>query len=195
MEERKAAMEARILETKRLKKEKADEEQRELEKKRRAMGKESADSKEAREKMLRERDAAERKREKDADKEYKKKLQAKIQAEKEARKRKAEGLPAAAETSLAPAAAKPPPPAKKEHTTCVLMIKTLDGGSEKVSFKPDDTIGVVHKHVAMLHMRNQEEGWALASMFPRELYTADKHGTTLKEAGLVPKAQLVITKT
>ena len=195
MEERKAAMEARILEAKRLKKEAADKEQKELEKKRRAMGKESAEAKETREKMIRDRDIAERKREKDADAAYKKKLQAKIQAEKDARKRKAEGLPPADSSPVvAPAAPPKPAAAKKEHTECILMIKTMDGSSEKIKFKPDETLGDVHKHLAVLYMRGAMDGWALSSMYPRELYTPDKYGITLKEAGLVPKAQLVMTK-
>jgi len=196
MEERKAAMEARILKAKVEKKAAADAENKELEKKRRAMGKESIDAKEAREKLTRENDMAERKRAKQADIEHRKKLVLKIAAEKEARKRKADGLPPAEEKAppAAPAAPKPAG-AKKVHTSCVLMVKTLDGGSEKISFKPDDTVGTVHNHVGMLHMRGEQDGWVLASMFPRELYTPDKHGITLKEAGLVPKAQLVITKT
>lgn len=193
MEERKQLMEKRILDAKAAKEAAAKKEARAEEAKRRAMGKEGIESKEAREKMVRDREIAERKREKEADIAYKKKLLASMAADKEARKRKAQGLPEAA-ASPPPAAAVAKPATKKEHTQCIIMLRMLDGGSQKISFKPNETVGDVHAHVATLCMGGTLEGWALSSMFPRENYTKDKHGMTLTEAGLVPKAQLAITR-
>lgn len=137
--------------------------------------------------------ARERKREKEEAAIAKKKIQDKIAAGAEARKRKAAGLAPADE---APAAAASPAPAasKKEHTSCIIMVKFLDGSSQKISFKPEETIGHVHLHIANLAMSGEMDGWALASMFPREIYTQEKHSTTLQAAGLVPKAQLVVQK-
>jgi|TARA_R110002003_G_scaffold38_2_gene2308 hypothetical protein len=159
--------------------------------------KESQDIKEELQKKERLKEAQAKRAEKKADEDARKRVLAKLEADKQERKRKAD-LEKAQRAGQAP----PPPPAQaplatssgpttskpaSEYKEARLALQTGTGRVTK-TFPVETTLfEVAH---AM-----EEEGHAVNSFtttFPKKTYDKTDFGMTLKEAGLVPSAALIL---
>lgn len=154
--------------------------------------KESQDAKEELQKRERIKEAQAKKREKQEEAEARKRVLAKLEADKQERKRKAEmekaaRLGQAPPQQSEPIAAAPVKKAASEYTESRLALQTSNGRVMK-SFPVDTTLFEV---VSVL----EAEGVACNSLtqnFPRKTWDRVDFGMTLKEAGLVPSAALVV---
>jgi hypothetical protein len=161
--------------------------------------KESQDIKEDLQRKEQIKESAKKRQEKLDDLEAKRRIKAKIEADRAERKRKEEEAKAAREGRLpaAPAAApgpsQPPPatlkPAGAAHTEARLRLQTPKGNIQK-TYPAETTLFEVAQHI------EAEHGNAVASFtmtFPRKTFEgAVDFGKTLKEAGLVPSAVLIV---
>merc|ERR1711865_313560 len=154
------------------------------------------EAKEAIEHMVRDQARNEAKRAKSEAAAFKAKIKADIAADRERRfGKKKESAEENASAPAAPAAPAAAPKAKKVYDSCTVMLRLLDGSNQKVTFKPDDTIGTVHEHVATLWGATMPAGsWVLANTYPVERYTPEHFHKTLKEIGLVPRGALAVQK-
>ncbi|KAF2004985.1 hypothetical protein P154DRAFT_23938 [Amniculicola lignicola CBS 123094] len=164
---------------------------------RRKATKESQDIKEDLQKKERLKEAQAVKREKEAEAEAKKRVLAKLEADKAERKRKADIEKAArqgtappppapepaAATSSAPTTSKP----ASAYTETRLALQTSTGRIQK-SFSVDTTLFEVAHAL--------EEGGVVVNSFtqsfPRKVYDKTDFGMTLKEAGMIPSAALIV---
>lgn len=78
---------------------------------------------------------------------------------------------------------------KKEYTECTIQVRLLDGSTVTQTFKANETIGHVKTYAAML-MKDYD--FNLYTPFPRKIYKDLQ--IPLKEAGLVPRGQLICTR-
>ncbi|CCC12346.1 hypothetical protein SMACR_05524 [Sordaria macrospora] len=173
------------------------EEQKRNEQIKRKATKETQDLKEelARKEQIKE--AAKKRQEKLDDLEAKKRIKAKIEADKAERKRKEEeakalregrapAAPTAAPVAAAPAAARP----AASHNEARLRLQTAKGNVMK-TLAADATL------FELAQQLETENGLPVASFsttFPRKTWQAGvDFGQTLKEAGLVPSAVLIVT--
>lgn len=143
-------------------------------------------------------EAAKKRQEKNDEMEAKKRIKAKIEADKEERRRKAEQAKAAREGRAipsavsapvaAPAAAAPARPATN-HNETRLRLQT-SGGNVMKTLPADTTLFEVAQ------MLEAESGLAVSKFiqnFPRKVFEGNLDlGKTLKEAGLVPSAALIV---
>ncbi|KAI8963704.1 ubiquitin-related domain-containing protein [Daldinia sp. FL1419] len=141
-------------------------------------------------------EAAKKRQEKLDDIEAKKRIKARIEADKEERRRKAEQAKAA-RTGGIPAAAVAPPPAPAPaparpavtHNEARLRLQTSDGNVMK-TLPADTTLFEVKQ---MLESENGLTVTKFVQNFPRKVFEGSLDlGKTLKEAGLVPSAVLVV---
>ncbi|KAF2117843.1 ubiquitin-related domain-containing protein [Lophiotrema nucula] len=159
--------------------------------------KESQDAKEALEKKERLKEAAEKKREKKAEEDAKKRVLAKLEADKQERKRKAD-IEKAARAGQAP----PPPVAEPSgptssgpttskpasaYTETRLALQTPSGRVTK-TFPVETTLFEV------AHAMEQDgvQVNTFNTTFPKKTFDRTDFGMTLKEAGFVPSAALII---
>ncbi|KAI9671721.1 MAG: hypothetical protein M1831_003249 [Alyxoria varia] len=167
--------------------------------------KEQQDAKEQLEQKERIKEAEAKKREKQADIDAKKRIQAKIAEDKAERKRKAdadkaarvgqtfppsplaESLPAGAPVPKATAETTKPKPAS-EYTETRLRLQTSNGNYQG-SFKVDVTLAEVAQAVSS---DKGVEVNAIQQNFPKKTFEQVDWGMTLKEAGLVPSAALMV---
>ncbi|KAF1811104.1 putative UBX domain protein [Eremomyces bilateralis CBS 781.70] len=164
---------------------------------RRKATKESHDIKEDLQRKEQLKQAAARRREKLEDVEAKKRALAMIEADKEARKRKAEqeriarlpgGGTEAASASQPEAAPASVPGVKRVYTEARLKLQTTNGSVVK-TFAAETTLAEVAAAVA-------EEGMGEVSEFvqnyPKKVFSDVDFGLTVKEAGFVPSAMLIV---
>lgn len=158
--------------------------------------KEVSDAKEilARKEQIKE--AQEKKREKQAEIEAKKRVKAKIEADREERRRKAElekaqregqTFPTAAVEATVPASVPVPKPTSS-YTEARLRLQTPNGTVQK-NFGADATLFEVAQAVG------EEKGFEVESFqstFPKKTWDKSDFGLTLREAGLVPSAALIV---
>jgi hypothetical protein len=141
-------------------------------------------------------EAAKKRDEKLADIAAKKRIQEKIAADKEARRLKAEALKASREGRSAP----PPPPSEHPvaptekklatHTEARLRLQLDSGGTVMKTFGADTTLFEVAEAVKE---ENGAEVTRLEMNFPRKVFEGSvDFGKTVKEAGLVPSAVLIV---
>lgn len=158
--------------------------------------KESQDIKEELQKKERIKEAQAKKREKQEEAEARKRVLAKLEADKAERKRKAEQEKAAragvapqavpetsAPTSAGPAASKP----ASAYTEARLALQTPTGRVMK-TFPAETTLFEVAHALA-------QDGVQVSSFtqnFPKKVFDTTDFGMTLKEAGMVPSAALII---
>jgi len=144
--------------------------------------------------MIKEADA--KRREKQADIEAKKRIQAKIAADKEERRLKAErekaqrsgqAIPEQSAAVAAPAPASAPKPASA-YTEARLRLQTPSGTVQK-TFSAETTLFEVAHAVSQ---ENGTEVQTFTSNFPRKTWDQSDFGLTLKEAGMVPSAALIV---
>jgi DNA repair exonuclease SbcCD ATPase subunit len=138
-----------------------------------------------------------KKAEKAADIEAKRRIKAKIEADKEERRRKAEEAKAAREgrapaqpapVSAAAPAAGPSRPAAT-HNEARLRLQT-SGGNVLKTYPADTTLFEVAQ---ALEAENQIKVESFSTTFPRKTFTSGvDFGQTLKEAGCVPSAVLIV---
>lgn len=162
---------------------------------RRKATKEQQDIKEDLQKKERIKEAEAKKREKQEDIDAKKRIQAKIAADKEERRLKAErekaaraGQPATVATEAAPAAKPSLPKTSGNYTEARLRLQTSAGTVQK-TFPVETTLFEVAQTLG------QETGVQVSEFiqnFPKKVYDSSDFGQTLKEAGLVPSAALVV---
>lgn len=161
---------------------------------RRKATKEQQDIKEDLAKREQIKEAEAKRREKQADIEAKKRIQAKIAADKEERRLKAErekaaraGQPAVA-AEPAPAAKPTVPKTAGNYTEARLRLQTSAGTIQK-TFPVETTLFEVAQALG------QEPGVQVSEFvqnFPKKVYDSSDFGQTLKEAGLVPSAALIV---
>ncbi|TVY22119.1 UBX domain-containing protein [Lachnellula hyalina] len=140
--------------------------------------------------------ASAKRAEKAADIAAKKRIQEKIAADKETRRLKAETLKAEREGRAAPAAPAfehPVAPTEKKvntHTEARLRLQLATGGTVMKTFGADTTLFEVAEAV------KGENGGSVGSFtmnFPRKTFEGSvDFGKTVKEAGLVPSAVLIV---
>lgn len=157
--------------------------------------KEQQDLKEDMAKKEQLKDAAAKKREKKADVEAKERIRAKIAADKEERRLKAEKDKAARAGQPMPVAAEPvaaaapaAPKTAASYTEARLRLQTPNGTVQK-TFPVETTLFEVG------HALQEESGLQVASFtqtFPKKVFDGQDLGQTLKEAGLVPSAVLIV---
>ena len=143
--------------------------------------------------------AAAKKQEKAADLAAKQRIKDKIEADKAERRRKAEEEkamrenpaaynPGAADVAPTAPAALAAPQAKAKHSEARLRLQTENGNVMK-NFPAETTLFEV------VHALKEENGTEAASFtqnFPRKTFDRGDFGQTLKEAGLVPSAALIV---
>ncbi|KAF2479836.1 ubiquitin-related domain-containing protein [Neohortaea acidophila] len=147
-------------------------------------------------------DAQRKKQEKIDDIAAKKRIKEKIEADKAERRRKAEeekamrdnpeafnpGAPTAAPGGAATVAAAAPAKVTANHSEARLRLQTPSGNVMK-NFPAETTLFEV------AHALEQESGIQASSFtqnFPKKIFDQDDFGMTLKEAGLVPSAALIV---
>lgn len=155
--------------------------------------KETQDAKEELQKRERIKEAQQKRAEKKADDDARKRVLAKLEADKQERKRKAEiekaqragqappaPVQAPLATSSGPTTSKP----ASEYTETRLALQTPTGRVIK-TFPVDTTLFEV------AHALEQEVN-SFTTNFPKKTYDQTDFGMTLKEAGLVPSAALIL---
>ncbi|KIW05294.1 uncharacterized protein PV09_03821 [Verruconis gallopava] len=179
----------------------AQAEREKLEKKqneeiRRKNTKEGQDAKERLKVQEQIKEAEKKRREKAEDAAARKAILAKIEADKADRRRKAEAEKAAREGRAAPAPAQEAPAPSKpaapkataDYKETRLRLQT-PGGTITKSFPVETTLFEV------AHAITQENGTEVASFtqnFPKKVFDRSDFGQTLKEAGMVPSAALIV---
>ncbi|KAF2013715.1 hypothetical protein BU24DRAFT_424719 [Aaosphaeria arxii CBS 175.79] len=158
--------------------------------------KESQDIKEELQKKERLKEAQAKKREKQEEAEARARVLAKLEADKAERKRKAEAEKAARAGKAPPPVAEPSVPTSSGPTTSKpasaytearLALQTSSGRITK-TFPVETTLfEVAHALAQEGHQVN-----SFTTNFPKKVYDQTDFGLTLKEAGLVPSAALII---
>lgn len=165
---------------------------------RRKATRESGDIKEDLQKKERIKEAQAKRREKMADQEAKRRVQAKIEADRAERRRKAEAEKAAREglepppppvevpapTSSGPSTSKP----ASAYTETRLRLQTPNGTLQK-SFPVETTLFEVAHYV---YAEQSFQVSTFTTNFPKKIFDQEDFGQTLKEAGMVPSAALII---
>lgn len=170
---------------------------------RRKHTKENDDAKEELRRKEQIKEAAAKKQEKLDDAAAKKRIREQIEADKQARKQKAEeekamranpdaynpGAPSAAGGGAAAAAAAPAK-AAVNHSEARLRLQTTGAGNVMKTFPAETTLFEV------AHALSEESGVQANSFtqnFPKKVFDQSDFGMTLKEAGLVPSAALIVS--
>jgi len=160
--------------------------------------KEQADAKEDLAKKEQIKEAQAKRQEKLADVEAKKRIQAKIAADKEERKMKAEREKASRENQGVADVAVPQstpadipvskPKATSAYTEARLRLQTPSGTVQK-SFPVETTLfEVAHAIVS----ENGVQAQSFTTNYPKKTYERSDFGMSLKEAGMVPSAVLIV---
>lgn len=163
---------------------------------RRKATKESQDIREQLQMKEKIKEAEKKKKEKQEEILQRKKVLEQIQRDKEERRRKAEAEKAAREgraVQQQPVAAAPAvvtQPAKKavDYTEARLRLQTA-GGTVTKSFPVDTTLFEVAQ---ALQAENGIAAESFTQNFPRKVFGVTEFGMTLKEAGMVPSAALIV---
>ncbi|RDW60856.1 hypothetical protein BP6252_12239 [Coleophoma cylindrospora] len=137
--------------------------------------------------------AAAKRAEKVSDAAAKKRIQEKIAADKEERRLKAAAAKAAREGQAPPEVAAPAPVAapavKKDHTETRLRLQTA-GGNIMKAFPVETTLFEVAQ---ALQAEGVEAVESFTMTYPKKVFSGSlDFGKTLKEAGLVPSAVLIV---
>lgn len=144
-------------------------------------------------------EAAKKRQEKLDDLEAKRRIKAKIEADKEERRRKNEEAKAAREGRSLPASEPstgtstpaPRPAATANHTEARLRLQMPGGAGNVMKTLPAET--TLFEVAQMLQSENAGVVVSRFSMnFPRKVFEGVDLGKTLKEAGLVPSAALIV---
>ena len=160
--------------------------------------KETQDIKEGLQKKEQIKEAEKKRKEKQDDIDAKKRIKAKIEADKEARRLKAEQEKAAragqapppqpaapaGPTSSGPTTSKP----ASAYTEARLRLQTANGTVQK-------TLPVETTLFEVAHQLSQDNGMEVQTFttnFPKKVFDRTDFGMTLKEAGLVPSAALIV---
>eukprot|EP01080_Neovahlkampfia_damariscottae_P008719 gene8719-665_t len=167
-------------------------EAKEEEKRRREFGKKSVTSQEEIKKAQAKRERDLEKRQKKEDKARMKQLQEQIKKDKERRameraKTRGEIVQSSSNPSTTTTTTTKIE-TKKEYTEAVIQIRLLDGSTITAKFQPTDKISTIASHVEFL---TKNSSFYLMTNFPKKIYKEGDQSTTLKDAGLVPKAQLI----
>ncbi|KAK8228326.1 ubiquitin-related domain-containing protein [Phyllosticta capitalensis] len=159
---------------------------------RRKATKETQDAKEALQAKERIKEAQAKRREKQEEIEARKRVQAQIEEQKAERRRKAEAEKAArlgqAPPEAAPAAAPAPPKPSAAYTEARLRLQTPNGTVQK-------TLPVETTLFEVAHQLQEEKGITVTNFtqtFPKKVFDSTDFGMTLKEAGMVPSAALIV---
>lgn len=170
---------------------------------RKKLNKDSEDAKEELKRKEELKAVAAKKKEKQDDIAAKKRAKEIIEKQKEDRRRKAEeekamranpaaynpGAPAAGVAGSAAAAAAAPAKAAVNHSEARLRLTTEGAGNVMKTFPAETTLFEV------AHALQEESGVQASSFtqnFPKKVFDTSDFGMTLKEAGLVPSAALIV---
>ncbi|KAI1778300.1 ubiquitin-related domain-containing protein [Hypoxylon cercidicola] len=170
------------------------EEQKRNEQIKRKATKESQEMKEELQRKEQMKEAAKKRQEKIDEMEAKKRIKAKIEADKEERRRKAEDAKAAREGRAVPVAAAPTPapaPARPAATHNEARLRLQTSGGNVMKTLPADT--TLFEVAQLLESENGLTVTKFVQNFPRKIFEGNLDlGKTLKEAGLVPSAALIV---
>lgn len=155
--------------------------------------KDSQEAKEELERKQQKKEAERKRQERIDDIEAKKRVKAKIEADKEERRRKAEQAKAAREgyTAPAPGPVAPPsvPKVTANHSEARLRLQTVNGNVMKTL--PADT--TLFELAQQLQSEDSLTATSFSTTFPKKTFEGDiDFSKTLKEAGLVPSAVLIV---
>jgi len=85
-----------------------------------------------------------------------------------------------------------PKKTEQDYNQCTIQVKLTNGQTLKNTFKPTDTLAVVHDWVS----KNRTDGnssFSLCNTFPRKVFSDQELKTiTLTDAKLVPRGALII---
>uniref|UniRef100_A0A915PLI9 UBX domain-containing protein n=1 Tax=Setaria digitata TaxID=48799 RepID=A0A915PLI9_9BILA len=194
--ERLAALQKKLKEARIKKEEEERKETLEKEKRRRLEGKSMAKVEEERKEMEMKKMLEEKRREKREEAEARKRVLEQIRLDREARKE----VEQQREPQMAVATIDRPMPAVnpvaiKDSDYCQIQVRLLNGSVIKEKFKSDEPLSHVRLWVEM-HGKDTMDGipFNLMTPFPRKVFTDEDMGTPIKVLGLVPSANMVVTR-
>jgi len=201
-EERRERMQALQERLKKKRLEKEEEEKKthvELEKQRRLTGQQILASKQRIEEQEMKKIADDKKRQKKEDALTKKRILDQIKLDREAKKQQSSG---GAASSSEPKAAAEPAPApvasvpveKKSYDQCQLQIRLINGSILKQTFGAKEPLSAVRLWVQLQSGDLLNEPFTFMTNFPRRVFNDEDMETPLAELGLVPSANLILTR-
>eukprot|EP01090_Pellita_catalonica_P003249 TRINITY_DN12900_c0_g1_i1.p1 TRINITY_DN12900_c0_g1~~TRINITY_DN12900_c0_g1_i1.p1 ORF type:complete len:360 (-),score=88.74 TRINITY_DN12900_c0_g1_i1:968-2047(-) len=162
---------------------------------RRQSGKAAIEAKKKWEEQQMQLDLEAKRKEKLMDKKAKDAIREKIRLQKEARRAKYSKKPITAPTPTPPAATKTVSAPTKNYDTCQVQIRQTDGKSIRHTFAPDDTLRVLFNWVSSNRTDGGFGPFSFKTTYPRKTYDASNFdSTTLRDAGLVPRGQILISR-
>ncbi|VDK72703.1 unnamed protein product [Onchocerca ochengi] len=195
--ERLAALQKRLKEARAKKEEEEKRETLEKEKRRRLEGKSMAKIEEERKEMEMRKMVEEKKREKHEEMEARKRVLEQIRLDREARKigeqsRQPQPVVETVNSPLPTVNATPP---VKDTDYCQIQVRLLNGLIIKEKFKSDEPLSHVRLWVE-LHSKDTMDGipFTLMTPFPRKIFTDEDMAVPIKVLGLVPSANMVVTR-
>uniref|UniRef100_A0A0N4WTM0 UBX domain-containing protein n=1 Tax=Haemonchus placei TaxID=6290 RepID=A0A0N4WTM0_HAEPC len=109
---------------------------------------------------------------------------------KEARKAKASGLPPPEASAPTQASSSPAP--KTEYKEAMIQVRLPSGQAVRQSFGASEPLSAVRLWLEINH--SDGTPFSLLMPFPRKLMTDEDYDKPLKELGLVPSANFVMTR-
>nr|CDJ81824.1 Ubiquitin-associated translation elongation factor EF1B and UBX domain containing protein [Haemonchus contortus] len=178
-----------------LKEEQARKEEIEKERRRREEGKKMLETREKQKEMELRAIAEERRRAKQEEAAARQRVLEQIKLDREARKAKASGLPppeAPAPTQASAPAAHSSPAPKTEYKEAMIQVRLPSGQAVRQSFGASEPLSAVRLWLEINH--SDGTPFSLLMPFPRKLMTDEDYDKPLKELGLVPSANFVMTR-
>ncbi|KAM3722078.1 UBX domain-containing protein [Dirofilaria immitis] len=196
--ERLAALQKKLKEARAKKEEEERKETLEKEKRRRLEGKSMAKIEEERKEMEMKKMLEEKKREKREEIEARKRVLEQIRLDREARKvteqlRKPQPTTTTTSSPLPAVNAALP---VKDTGYCQIQVRLLNGSIIKEKFKSDEPLSHIRLWVEM-QGKDTMDGipFTLMTPFPRKIFTDEDMAVPIKILGLVPSANMVVTRT
>ncbi|XP_065832606.1 UBX domain-containing protein 1-B-like isoform X2 [Oscarella lobularis] len=175
--------------------EKEKKEALEKEKSRRKGGREMVEAKQRMEMREAKKIADLKRREKEEERIAKQKVKEQIARDRLERQNKFAKSAASSAAAPAPTSLAKPNPSQvqklKEYRECRLQIRLPDGSTLRNNFAATDTLRAVLTYV---ESEKGLENHSLATAFPSKLFTESDMDLSLKEAGLLPSAVLIVKK-
>ncbi|WKX90730.1 hypothetical protein Q1695_009517 [Nippostrongylus brasiliensis] len=193
-EKKAAELRERIKNARIQKEEQEKKEQIEKERRRREEGKKMLELKEKQREAEMRAIAEERKRAKQEEAAARQRVLEQIRLDKEARKAKAAGGEASAPSvpAPAPAPAAAPPQSNTQYNQAMIQVRLLNGQAVRQSFGASEPLSAVRLWLELNH--SDGAPFTLLMPFPRKVMTDEDYEKPLKELGLVPSANFVMTR-
>ncbi|KAK5980325.1 UBX domain-containing protein 1 SAPK substrate protein 1 [Trichostrongylus colubriformis] len=190
-----AELRDRIRAARAIKEEQARKEEIEKERRRREEGKRMLETREKQKEMELRAIAEERRRAKQEEAAARQRVLDQIKLDREARKAKASGLPPpepSAPVSAPATAAHSKPTPKTDYKEAMIQVRLPSGQAVRQSFGASEPLSAVRLWLEINHSDGMP--FSLLMPFPRKLITEEDYDKPLKELGLVPSANFVMTR-